>query len=501
MVRGPPETFASGDDEKDYVTVDVGTGISSTQDEKESVTEDDLEFGGPEERKRLERKLLWKVDARMSILVVIYILNYVDRNNASAARLRGFEADLSLQGQEFNTLLSILYVGYILMQIPSNMLLNWIGKPSIYLPCCMIIWGMISVLTGITTRFTGALVTRFFLGFVEAAFFPGAIFLLSKWYTKSELGLRMPFFYCGSISSNAFGALIASGILDGMQGKLGHAAWRWLFYIEGALTMFVAILAIFILPDFPETTRWLGPQERRLAQKRMAEDVAGMGDAGETEEGGFTYGLRLAITDWKVWFMALALTSHTIALSFNAFFPTLSATMGYNRTITLVLCAPPFLWTAIEAFLLSRHSDKIGERFWHIAGALGVGIVGFVIAISTMNTAARYVSLFFMAQSYAGLVCFVAWISSSFARPPSKRAVAIAFINAFSQLGNVAGSYVWPKGWGPSYRNSYAICISCQGLAVAMLWFYRRYLKRLNAKMEAQEREKGTIEKGFRYML
>ncbi|KAG8680470.1 hypothetical protein FRC09_018209, partial [Ceratobasidium sp. 395] len=142
----------------------------------------DAEFGGTEERKKMEKKLLRKLDARMSIMVVIYILNYIDRNNAAAARLRGFETDLHLKGQEFATLLSILYVGYILMQVPSNMFLNYIGKPSLYLPVCMLIWGTISVLTGITHNFVGALLTRFFLGFVEAAFFPGALFLLSKWY-------------------------------------------------------------------------------------------------------------------------------------------------------------------------------------------------------------------------------------------------------------------------------------------------------------------------------
>ncbi|KAG8785394.1 hypothetical protein FRC12_017654, partial [Ceratobasidium sp. 428] len=279
----------------------------------------DAEFGGTEARRQLEKKLLRKLDLRMGILILIYILNYIDRNNAAAARLRGFEEDLGLSGQQFPTLLSILYVGYILMQIPSNMFLNYIGKPSIYLPICMLIWGMISVLTGITHNFVGALLTRFFLGFIEAAFFPGALFLLSKWYKRDELGLRTAILYCGNLSSNAFGGLLAAGILDGMQGRLGHAAWRWLFYIEGALTMAVAVAAIFILPDFPSTTRWLSPEERRLAEVRMAEDVGGEVDKDTAEEGHF-FGFFLAMKDWKVWWFAMALTGITIGLSFNAFF-------------------------------------------------------------------------------------------------------------------------------------------------------------------------------------
>jgi len=115
--------------------------------------------------------------------------------------------------------------------------------------------------------------------------------------------------------------------------------------------MAVAVVAIFILPDFPHNTRGLTPQERALAVRRMEEDV-GVGDGEETETS--TSGFWLAITDPKVWWLALALTSQVVALSFNAYFPTLSATLGYNPTISLVLCAPPFLFTVIVAAFLSQ---------------------------------------------------------------------------------------------------------------------------------------------------
>ncbi|KAG1820238.1 sugar transporter [Suillus subaureus] len=443
-------------------------------------TDPDAEFGGLAARKQLERKLVRKLDLRMSILVLIYILNYVDRNNAgkSAARSRGLVADLHLTDQQFATLLSILYVGYIIMQIPSNMFLNFTGKPSLYLSACMAVWGVMSALTGITTNFTGAVLTRFFLGFVEAAFFPGALFLISKWF-RTEIGFRTAILYCGNIVSNAFGALLASGILGGMNNVLGHAAWRWLFYLEGSLTVFVAICAIFILPDFPSTTKWLSDDERRLALRRMEED-AGVGDQKETEQGGLTYGLYLAVTDWTVWWFVMAMNAIVISLSFNAYFPTLSATLGYNPTVSLLLVAPPFVFAVIVAFCLSRHSDCKQERFYHIIGSWIVGIIGFIIAISTMNTAARYVSLFLMAQT---------------------RAVCVAIINGFSQLGNVAGSYIWPSSWGPTYRFSYGICIASGGTAIIMVWVFKQHLISLNKKLEREEQEKGIKEKGFRYLL
>ncbi|KAI0307088.1 MFS general substrate transporter [Multifurca ochricompacta] len=467
-------------------------------EEQPGLLDVDAEFGGKEARLKLERKLLRKLDMRMSILVLIYILNYVDRNNASAARLKGFEADLHLKGQQFNTLLSILYVGYILMQIPSNMFLNYIGRPSIYLPLCMMLWGVISCLTGTTHSFTGALLTRFFLGFVEAAFFPGALFLLSKWYKRSELGLRTALLACGNLISNAFGSLMASAILSGMQGKLGHAAWRWLFYIEGAMTILVAVVAMFILPDFPKNShRFLSPEEMRLAELRMREDIG----VEETERQDSRFpGLFEALGDWRVYWLALALTSLVVSLSFNAFFPTLTATLGYSPTVSLLLCAPPWVFSTIVAFILNRHSDKTGERFFHIVIPLSIGIAGFILAISTMKLAARYFALFLMAQSYSGFICFLAWTSNTFARPPSKCAVALAFVNAFSQLGNIAGSYVWQKSWGPSYTHSYAICISANGLCIVMCLIFRQALANENKRLEDREISTGRA-RGYRYLL
>ena len=105
-----------------------------------------------------------------------------------------------------------------------------------------------------------------------------------------------------------------------------------------------------------------------------------------------------------------------------------------------------------------------------------------------------------MAQSYTALITFTTWISSTFPRPPSKRAVAIAFINSFGQLGSISGSYIWPKTWGPTYRYSYGICIATNGLAIVMILVFRAHLKALNKKAEKEERERGLPE-GYRYLL
>ncbi|KAF9452508.1 MFS general substrate transporter [Macrolepiota fuliginosa MF-IS2] len=431
----------------------------------------------------------------MSILVLIYILNYIDRNSAAAARLRGFEEDLGLEGKQFASILSILYVGYILMQIPSNMFLSSIDKPSIYLPCCTMVWGFVSLGTGFTTNYYSALFARFLLGFVEAAFFPGALFLIAKWYKRSELSQRTSLFTCGSLISNAFGSLIASGILDMMDGVLGYTAWRWLFFVEGGLTIAVAILAFFVLPDFPETEyiSWLTPAEHALARRRMIEDAPGASypkpsaDYETSKYSGAMAGLMMALADWKVWYIALTLFLYVITLSFHLYFPTLTATMGYDPIITLLLCAPPWIAATAWTLWLCRHSDRMEERCMHVILPLVIGIVGFMMSMSTMNITIRYISMFLMAQTNAGFMCFLAWMSSTVSNPPVKRPVAIALINAISQSGNVLGSYVWVKTWGPTYNKSYAICIMTALACMAMCLWLRRTLKRLNREMDLKD--------------
>lgn len=142
--------------------------------------------------------------------------------------------------------------------------------------------------------------------------------ILSKWYTRRELTKRNAILFCGNLISNAFSALVGAGVLSNMQGVLGHAAWRWLFWIEGAVTMAVAVSAAFILPDLPHNSRGFTDEERHIAQLRMAEDV-GEADADSAEQGVFD-GFLMAVKDYKIYLMMLTFTAYVIGLSFNAFF-------------------------------------------------------------------------------------------------------------------------------------------------------------------------------------
>lgn len=249
--------------------------------------------------------------------------------------------------------------------------------------------------------------------------------------------------------------------------------------------MAIALTAGFILPDLPQNSRGFTREELDVAQLRMLEDV-GEADEDSVNQGAFD-GLIMALKDPKIYIMSITFTAYVIGLSFNAFFPTLTGTLGFGYIPTLLMSAPPWVFACIVSLLNAWHADRTGEKFWHIVGPICGGLVGFVISMSTLNTAARYVALFLQASSYAGFIAFYAWISSSFPRPPAKRAVAIAFINAFSQLGNVAGSYVWNlKDNG--YRKSYGIVTSMFGITIVGCLGLRIVLSNLNAKLEAKEK-------------
>ncbi|KJA20089.1 hypothetical protein HYPSUDRAFT_204133 [Hypholoma sublateritium FD-334 SS-4] len=442
---------------------------------------------GSRERTLAEKRLVRKLDIRLlPTIFLIFIMNYIDRNGVTTARLQGMQQDLHINDVQYATVIAILFVSYCPAQVPSNMILNKVSRPSLYIGICTVLWGITSALTGVTKNFTGIILCRVFIGLPEAAFYPGAIYLLSRWYTKKELAFRSAFLYAGLLISNAFGSLMAAGILGHMEGKRGIRAWRWLFFIEGAITIFVGLNTMWLLPDYPHNTRWMSPFELRLAQVRLSED-AGEADKDNREDSQLQ-GLIMAIKDPKVAIFSIMTISQLLGLSFVQFFPTLTQTLGFSTTITLLLAAPPWIVASVICCLNAWHADKTGERFFHIAAWWWGVILGFVIALSTMSLAGRYISLFFMACGYVGFAMTLVWVSNSIPRPPAKRAAAIGIVNGMGNLGNLMGSYTWKASWGPKYHQSMAISLGALVISSLLSLLIRQMLIRENRKLDADEK-------------
>ncbi|KAF4877879.1 MFS transporter prlL [Colletotrichum siamense] len=265
-----------------------------------------------------EKALVRKIDLRIfPVMIVLFILNFIDRNNFANARLSGLEKDLKLTDVQYQTCISVLLSGYVAMQIPSNMILNKLKRPSWYLCGCVAVWGVISAATGAVRGFSSAVVCRFLLGCVEASFFPGSLLFLSRWYNRREMQLRVTILNSGNLAAQGFGGLIAAGILADMEGAAGLRAWRWLFIVEGAVTVALAGVALFILPDYPKTTSWLTEEERRVAQDRLALDEGLAGGSAEDEDVTAMQGLIMACKDVKVWLLGLAYHATIMGLSWD----------------------------------------------------------------------------------------------------------------------------------------------------------------------------------------
>ncbi|KAF3402627.1 hypothetical protein DPV78_003741 [Talaromyces pinophilus] len=451
--------------EKKRDFVDVKKNISTLEYE---TLDDPWGFSSNSEEWHIEynKKLLRKIDFRMlPLLSYMFLVSYLDRSNLAQARLGNLQQDLGLHGTQFNTATSILFVGYLLMQLPSNLLFTRV-KPAIYLPTVMVIWGVIS-----------------------APYFPGAVYMLSTWYTRAELSKRFAFFYAGPALANMFGGLIAAGVLKNMDGYRGLAAWRWLFIIEALMTVCVAVLAYFILPNFPHTTKWLSEEERAYAQWRIANDI-GESSADDESNRGLLYAAKLAVTDYRTWIFVVMQHCVLLSQTVTFFFPSVVNTLGYGNIETLLLTAPVWMATFLLNLLVMWSASRTNERCFHLCASIVLTITGNIMLISIHLRGPRFLGMFFMAMgAQPAFMIILTWVPNTFPRPLGKRAAITALVNMIGNTSNIYGSYLYPSSAAPQYVFGGAtiagVGVVCMACAITM----RLILVRENKKLDEVERD------------
>ncbi|KAJ9650163.1 hypothetical protein H2198_010525 [Neophaeococcomyces mojaviensis] len=477
-------------DHRDMPMRELSIDRSAVSDTKEDVLS--THSVESKEYRAIEKRLVRKLDLTLvPMLWILYLFNYLDRNNIAQAKLNTFEKDLNLKGSQFNTAVSILNVGYMLMQLPSNMLLTRV-RPSIYLASWTALWSIISASTAAASNYTHLIVIRFFLGIAEAPFFPGAMFLLSCYYTRRELAVRTAILYSGLILATAFSGLLAAGIFTGLDKKHGLAGWQWLFILEGVGSFAVSIIAMFILPDFPGSNtgscRWLPTEEeRRISADRIQKDRVNE----KKIDGSVWTGLSAAVKDPKTWIFTIMLTMNHSAYGFNNFFPTIVKGMKLgDNTRTLLLTSPPYLLATIIAFCVALSSDRRRERGFHIAVPLIFSLVGFVISVVTVNKAARYTAAFlYIGGCFSSNALVFSWASNTLSQSAEKRACSTAIINLVSQLGNIWSPYFFPAGDAPRYVMAFGLMLASTVISMISAGSMKLVLIRTNKKL----REAGTV--------
>ncbi|TFK84425.1 MFS general substrate transporter [Polyporus arcularius HHB13444] len=407
----------------------------------------------------------------------------------TSARLKGLEQDLGFTDIQYQTVLAMLYVSYIPAQVPSKIILNRISRPSYYIAACVVCWGLTSALTGATNSYAGIVATRLFIGLPEAAFYPGGIYLLSRWYTKKELAFRTSIFSAGaSISSACGSAILHRGFHHHRHRDSCGASPLQLRFHGYVLT---PPSPSFLLPDHPHNTRWLSPAQRRLAQVRLAEDGGEADEDGDTDS--VLKSLLMAIRDPKVLLFALMACCLLIGTGFANFFPMIAATLGFSTTMTLLLAAIPYVFATFLSCLNAWHADRMGERYFHITGSYGLVFFGYVLAVSTMSVPGRYIAMFLMTGGASGYTLISAWVATSIPRPPAKRSAAISIVNATGNVGTLVSSFVWKVQWGPEYHPSMFIGMAGLGLGVFLATVIRYLMARQNKILEREASVKPQI--------
>ncbi|OQE20156.1 hypothetical protein PENFLA_c017G01681 [Penicillium flavigenum] len=469
----------------------------------------------PERRKRMIRK----IDVRLiPMLAVLYLISHLDRANIGNAKILGLAEDLGLSGIQYNIALSLFFVPYILLEVPSNIILKRFTRPSIYLGILIVTWGSIMTLTGVVKNFGGLLAMRLLLGIFEAGFFPGSVYLCSLWYMPRELGTRVGAFFCASALSGAFSGLLAAGISK-MDGIGGYAGWRWIFIIEGLITVILGIGCFFLLIDSPRlSTRWLDQDEiRYMGIQQFIKDG---GQLREEQEKTTLKDIWGVMKNWRLYLLAYIMMCQS-ACNYGTKFtlPSVTKAMGFQNTNAQLMTVPPFIAGAISAIAFTNISDRYNWRFPFVAAPLMLIIIGYAIIIGLKGQLEAHVGAGFFAMIVACMGIYptypatASWAINNLA-PSKRRAIGSALNICMGNTGGIIGSYMYLDQESPTYLTGFGLSLAfgVSGLLVAcIVELSFVYANRRNGRLsETEVREKYTDEQLlslgdrsplFRYLL
>ncbi|KAF8972548.1 major facilitator superfamily domain-containing protein [Flammula alnicola] len=421
-------------------------------------------------------RTLRKVDWRMlPLLGFLYAVALVDRTNLGIARTAGMQVDLKLYvGERYSIASMIYFIPYILLQIPGNIVVRRLGART-WLTICIAGWGAAQLGMAFVPTWGYLVLCRVFLGVFEAGFFPALVFIITTWYKRHEVQKRLASFYLISIVVGAFSAIFAYA-LTLMKGLGGLNGWSWIFAIEGIITIVLGILTWLFVPDFPDKSRFLSVEERKMILDRVE------ADRGDSIPDEMTMAKLIKhLTDPLVWafcYMFLASTVPAYAIGF--FITIILFGMGYSETDALLLTAPPGLVAAMSVFFFAWISDKTKLRAPWLAVQNVMCIIGLVVAAYAKQNGARYVGLFLVNMGASGCVPGVLAYSSNNMTGHSKRSVQTACIVAAGGVGGILATTVFKQKDYPRYITGMWVTIGFQFGMIIMLGITTFVLHRRN---------------------
>ncbi|EEH34163.1 hypothetical protein PAAG_05212 [Paracoccidioides lutzii Pb01] len=425
--------------------------------------------------------LVKKVDRLIvPFIVLLYLFSFLDRVNIGNARLYSMESDLGLTGNQFQIAVSILFIPYCLLEVPSNLVLRKFTA-SRYLSFIATSWGIIATLTGIVQNFAGLVVCRFLLGCVEAGLFPGLVAYMTLFYGKREMALRIGYLFSAAALAGACGGLLAYGIgfMDGISGLKG---WRWILIIEGIPSVLLGVATWFCLADDPDTAYYLNAEEKELMRARRSLEI------GQTDSAQQFHGkdAKEGAKDWTIWLMCLSQFGvDTMLYGYSTFLPTIIKGIGtWSVPQVQALTIPCYAVGAITYLVVAWFSDRMQRRAVFTVVFCCIAIVGYGVLMSDNGAGVHYFGCFLVAVGlYVCVGLPLAWLPTNLPRF-GKRAFATGLQLTLGNVSGIMTPFLYQSRDGPRYLTGHGVTLALTGLSALIftfMWFHYRQINKERA--------------------
>ena len=375
-------------------------------------------------------------------LLLCYVVAYLDRVNVGFAKLQMLN-DLKFSETIYGLGAGIFFVGYVIFEIPSNLILVRVG-PRLWIARIMITWGIISALTMYVTSPATFYILRFLLGAAEAGFIPAILYYLTIWFPSSHRGKASALFLAGIPLSGMIGGPLSGYIMSAMDGLWGHAGWQWMFLLEAIPAVILGIVCLLFLNNTIDEARWLSAAEKEQIKSDVAREAKDKP----------LHSMRDGWTNGRVWLLSFTYFFFTMGLYGLSFWlPSIIKATGVKDPLDVgLLTAIPYAGALIAMYLIVRSSDHFQERRWHLALPAVVGAAGLVLSVLyAQNTTLALAALTVAAAGV--LTC----IPQFYTLPPAilsgpAAAMGLALANS---VGSVAG-FISPYllGWIKDFTGS-----------------------------------------------
>jgi sugar phosphate permease len=416
----------------------------------------------PEAERRVFAKIGWRL---MPILILAYIFNYLDRNNVGFAGLTMNQA-IGLSATEFGFGAGVFFVGYCLLEIPSNIALYRVGA-RLWLSRIMISWGVMSAATALAVGANSFYALRLLLGATEAGFFPGVAFYLGTWFPARYRTRMIAWFMIAIPISSVIGGPISGWLLT-LDGRGGIAGWQWMFLIEGLPVVLIGISLLWLLADRPEDVSWLTDDERRIVRERLA---------AETRPREVRH-LSAAVRDVRVIILALVQFGFLVgSYGIGIFLPLILREGKLTEVQIGFVSSACYLAAVIGMILWAGHVDRGASKVVNLSLACVVSACGFLGAILFRNN--FWVSVIWMGVAVTGVngARAIFWTIPPRFLTGMAAAGGLAFINSIGTTGGFVGPYV--MGWLTDETGSFSAGLLAMSgflvLAAALAWSLRRF--------------------------